>query len=1269
LLIISLDALGSEDVKFFSISDMFGISKHEFFSLCKDGNGFVWASSRSEILRLTTDDYRSYRLPYESKDNIFIEITSNGAEVLAYTNNKQLFRYNEVFDRFDFIRLPTDLDLWVSEILIGKDNSYWIATRSGLYRFKDDKLVLMGEATDVPMIAWGENGRLIFARNNEISMLDVNTLDVERLCGFPVNTFLVSKIYYDAVMRRIMIGTLVGAVYAYDFNTANLSKIDIKDSPRQQILAIESNTDSTLLVGFDGKGIYMLDRRSGNVITKFEENADDPYSLMGNGVYDILFDRETNTVWVCTYTGGVSFFKQSKSPVTLIQRRINQSNSLYNNHVNQILEDSRGNLWCATDNGLSHLDTKNRKWSSYHQDEKQQSKVFLSLCEDDEGRIWAGTFSSGVYLIDAKTGREIAHYTRTTTPAGSNFAFDIFKDRVGDIWIGGNQNDIIVYSKREKTFRSYGFQAVSAFGEMDSSKIAMACADGLLTIDKVSGKFDTLVANQVVHDLLVYRDDIWMCTNGEGLLRYNLKDKTLLKITEQSGLNSDYTYSIMLSDSFLWIGTEQGLCRVNPEDNTVVNYSSLLSLGNIMFNRNANCRLRDGRLAFGTSNGVIMFNPSEVRQSPFEGRIFFQDILVNGRSIRDLHNVKLNEPVDKLTDLSLKYNQNNLAVEILPISSESDYFRFSWKMEGQDENWSQISGLRKLNYTNIPAGDYKLLIRMYNNSMMQVAERSIHIRITPPFWDTWWFKTLFLFVVLAIAFLSLRYYINRLKQRHTEEKVRFFANMAHDIRTSMTLITAPVGKMNRMNNFSDTDRYYLDLVKQQVHRLSMTASHLLDFQKTDVGKGQPSLAMTDITKLIDNSIKVFESLAKNKGIELELVNLSPDYVSAVDAAMIEKVIDNLISNAVKYSLQEGKVTILFEGNEKKWTLTVKDRGIGISRKARRKLFKEFYRGENAVNSKIIGSGLGLLLAKNYVAIHGGRMECESRENEGAEFKITVPYKKVGVYSCTSDTDDSPPNIILEQIPAPSGKSKMSILIAEDNTHLSRFMYHALAEDFEVSLAEDGVQAWDMILEKTPDLVVSDILMPNRDGFELCRMLKSTFETSHIPLILLTSLTGKAQQLQGLGLGADDYLTKPFDMDLLAERIRTIIKNRKTVREKALKMIEAKPDDHFFKNELNDKFIKKAVEVVRQNIDNPAFGKDEFASAMNVSASLLYKKIKSFTDQSVVEFINGIRLNRALELLQSRKYTITEVADCCGFSSLKYFSAAFKEYFGKKPSEV
>jgi CheY-like chemotaxis protein/anti-sigma regulatory factor (Ser/Thr protein kinase) len=393
--------------------------------------------------------------------------------------------------------------------------------------------------------------------------------------------------------------------------------------------------------------------------------------------------------------------------------------------------------------------------------------------------------------------------------------------------------------------------------------------------------------------------------------------------------------------------------------------------------------------------------------------------------------------------------------------------------------------------------------------------------------------------------------------------------------------------------------------------------------------------------------------------------------------MIEKVIDNLISNAVKYSNSGSQVQILFTGDARRWILEVKDQGIGIGKKAQRKLFREFYRSENAVNSKIVGSGIGLLLAKNYVALHKGTITCVSEKNVGSCFKIIIPFKEV--------VEESVPNRITELIPVSEStqqiqplpllpqesvkKVDMHILVVEDNDDLRDFMQYPLAEAFEVQTAEDGEQAWKIIQKQQPDLVVSDVMMPNMDGFELCRLMKSTYETSHIPIILLTSLTEKAQQLHGLGLGADDYLTKPFDMTLLAQRIKSIIQNRKTVREKALKIIGENRDEPILSNELNDRFVKKAVEVVHRHIADSAFGKDEFASAMNVSSSLLYKKIKAFTDQSPVDFIKTIRLNYALELLQSHKYTVTEAGELCGFSSVGYFSTVFRKHFGKSPTEI
>jgi DNA-binding response OmpR family regulator len=426
-----------------------------------------------------------------------------------------------------------------------------------------------------------------------------------------------------------------------------------------------------------------------------------------------------------------------------------------------------------------------------------------------------------------------------------------------------------------------------------------------------------------------------------------------------------------------------------------------------------------------------------------------------------------------------------------------------------------------------------------------------------------------------------------------------------------------------------------------------------------------------MVKLIANRLLMFESFAKSKNIELYYTHILSTYLTAIDESMMEKVIDNLISNAIKYSNPDSQVQILFDGDVRHWTLEVKDQGIGISKKAQSKLFREFYRSDNAVNSKIVGSGIGLLLVKNYVTLHRGTIGCVSQENVGSCFKIIVPFKEVaGKDNPAHHTELIPVFEPVQPVRQESVKKPdMRILIVEDNDDLRNFMHYPLMETFDVQTAEDGEQAWKIIQKQLPDLVVSDVMMPNMDGFELCRLIKSTGETSHIPIILLTSLTEKAQQLHGLGLGADDYLTKPFDMTLLVQRIKSVIQNRKTVREKALKIIDENRDEPILSNELNDQFVKKAVETVHRHIADSEFGKEEFASAMNVSSSLLYKKIKSFTDQSPVDFIKSIRLNYALELLQSRKYTVTEVSEFCGFSSVAYFCTAFKKHFAKSPTDI
>jgi CheY-like chemotaxis protein len=514
------------------------------------------------------------------------------------------------------------------------------------------------------------------------------------------------------------------------------------------------------------------------------------------------------------------------------------------------------------------------------------------------------------------------------------------------------------------------------------------------------------------------------------------------------------------------------------------------------------------------------------------------------------------------------------------------------------------------------------------------------------------------------------YYTNRLKQKHTEEKIRFFTNTAHDIRNSLTLIKAPVEELNRETKLSEPGRQYLQIAVEQVRRLSSVVTQLLDFQKVDIGKQQISFSAVNIVKLISTRRLLFESFAKSKNIELVFTSDRLDYVTAVDESKIEKVVDNLISNAVKYSHTESQVRIDLQCDDNKWVLQVKDQGIGISRKAQRQLFKEFYRAENAINSKVVGSGIGLILVKNYVTMHGGSISLESQVNVGSTFQVAIPFRKISVpetYPASGPSKDKTQHTLIGNRIHPS--KELKVLIVDDNEDLLNFMRDTLNREFEVITAGDGVEAWEFISKQMPDLIVSDVMMPKMDGFKLCQLLKSTYATSHIPIILLTALSEKAVQLQGLGLGADDYLTKPFDINLLEQRIKTIICNRVVVREKALKLIKGSSAEPILANELNDKFVRKMLDVVWANISDFDFNKEDFASALNVSSSLLYKKCKSLTDQSPSDFIKTIRLDYAFELLTTHKYTVTEVSVLCGFASPGYFSTVFRKYYGKSPTMI
>ena len=1284
ILCYNLPSIAASNVNFYNINEMYGISLREANSVCKDDDGFIWASSKNGILRLTDDEHRFYSVPYEITNVITVNLIYRHSDLYAYTNNGQIFIYNKISDRFEllinFRKALNSHFLSLNSVELDKNSCLWASTTRGTFTYKNKQLNKIGADSSLLITSiTNDNSQLISIQKKYISIINTETYEIKKLlevAEFPLVE--VTKLYMDYALNVLWIGTKSSGLYYYNFDTNKITFLNIKSIPKQPVLAIESITDSTLMLGIDGQGIWEIDIKNTKLLNVYKENADNSSSLRGNGVYDLFYERDKR-VWICTYSGGVSYFEIGSPNINHLIHQPNNSNSIINNEINCIIEDSEGRIWMGTNNGICCWDVNQNLWKSFYVNKQEQAQVFLTLCEDDSGNIWAGTYSSGVYVLDMKTGKELIHYSKHENNSSfiNDFVFDIYKDIEGDIWIGGINSQVVCYFPKTKTFRKYSTQPLNVIGQLSKNDFLFGCSYGLSISNKETGNNKIIINGCFVQDLLVIDSIVWLCTSGDGLIKFNTKTEKTEKFTTENGLPSNFINSICFSDGYFWIGTENGICRFNPGNNSILTYSSIHLLSGISYNRSSNVKLKNGQLAWGTNNGVVIFDPKLVEPAINDGKIFFQNFSISGRSIRETAEIKLDKPVNKISEVELKYNQNTFSLEFLPIGMPPGS-KFSWKLEGLDEEWSQPSNHRIASYSNVKSRNFNLKIRLYDNSLSSIIDqRSISIKVKPPFWSTWYFLVIVICIITLLIYMSLWYYINLLKQKHNEEKIKFFTNTAHDIRTSLTLIKAPVDELSKEKAISEKGSFFLSIAKEQTNRLSSVVTQLMDFQKVDVGKSQISFSNSDIVKLVENSIRTFESLAYGKKITLTLITQQDSIPTAIDVSMIEKVINNLISNAIKYSHPQSEVIVELKSENNNWILNVTDKGIGISKKAQRQLFKEFYRADNAINTKIVGSGIGLLLVKNYVGLHGGNVICTSQENIGSTFQIEIPLKKLKLEGDNIEKDNSlykeiPQNsnaVILPQINQANQTKKLHVLLVDDNDDLLNFLTHSLNDDFEISVSENGAQAWEIIKDDLPDLVVSDVMMPIMDGFELCQLMKSTFQTSHIPIILLTALTGKTEQMQGMGLGADDYLTKPFNIDLLRQKIKTIIQNRILTREKAEKQINSKSELPILLNEYNDQFVKKIYEVANENLSNVNFNRTFFASQMNVSSSLLYKKVKALTDLSPTDFIKTIRLNKSVELLQTKKYSVTEVSELCGFTSIGYFSTVFKKHFGKSPTDI
>ncbi len=749
----------------------------------------------------------------------------------------------------------------------------------------------------------------------------------------------------------------------------------------------------------------------------------------------------------------------------------------------------------------------------------------------------------------------------------------------------------------------------------------------------------------------------------------------------------------------LWITTNQGMFWYEPSAASAIQFRSSDGLQGDEYNFNAAAATSQGLLAFGGVNGLTLFDPQKVILNTSKPPVVITSLKIANQEV-PVYNANrsdgymLPQTINHTTDLTLRHDQNYLTFNFAALDfTNPTRNKYAYKLEGIDNDWVYADALnRSATYTNLTPGAYILRVKAANNDNLWNADgAAVAIRILPPWWRTWWAYAMYILAAVAALVLARRNIIQRerlktqLQLEHVEVtklkelddfKSRFFANISHEFRTPLSLIIGPTEKLLA----DDKEKNYpeLGIIHNNSISLLNLVNQMLDLSRVEAGSLQLQVRKTDLTTGLKIFTSPFYSLAASKRIDLSVVVPSTAIDGYADLSFLEKIVNNLLSNAIKYTQAGGLVTFKAEDKNGYLQITVTDTGMGIPDSQIDKIFDRFYRVHEVTS--VEGTGLGLALTRELVRTHRGEITVTSEYGKGSTFIVTLPiaeqYYSADEYR-TEPPDylplkeplpDTTPAIVVDTNASPNGSEKPVLLVIEDNTELRDFIKSTLISSYTVLEAPDGETGLRLAIDNVPDIIITDWMMPRMDGATVCRNIKSTTATDHIPIILLTAKAGVESRIEGLETGADDYLTKPFDLRELRIRVANLIEQRKKLQAKyqtgasfSYKPIKAES--------ANEKFLKRLHEIVEERISDSKFGVEELAREIGMSRVQLYRKLTALTNQSAVEFLRTYRLERAADLLRQGVGNVAEIAFQVGFDNPSYFTKTFREHFGTLPSEL
>lgn len=1120
----------------------------------------------------------------------------------------------------------------------------------------------------------------------------------------------------------------------------------------KRVLSMIQNVDGTLLVGTENDGLLHI-KQNGILIKNYLLDKTDKNSIRSNSIWSLFLDNNQR-IWMGYYNSGIGLYDKLFDKFNGLESLPNNLNSLQAPSVTGIVEDNQGNLWFSMDGGgIDIYNPRKRTFKHINPSSKNEysgltSYDIQSVFIDSKQNVWVGSWSNGLYFLKKGTKNFINFDTEKLPKIfKSNSILSFAEDSKGTIWIGSFYNGILSYNPKTNKFKHHDSKPfkeneihISAVRKLlvdSNDNLWIGTTKGLFKVKQIN-EHDFLIESMIPkmsknnknitsanHILTLFEDSkgkLWIGTRGAGLCRFDAKEDTFTWYNGTYNINEENISAIVeSSDENLWFTGNSGIYKIKLDSNKAINYDANDGLLSDDFNINAALKSSNDILYFGNYKGVDYFKTNLLYTNKEVPSLYFRGFkLFNKNIIPNQKNSPLTKVITETDSIVLNHKQSVFTIEYSGVSyTRPEKNQYAYYLEGLVDTWNYVGNSRSASYTNLDPGDYVFKVKAANNDGVWNEEPiTLKIKILPPWWRTNWAIISYCLLLFFALYILNKLTRDRIKEREliknerdkrtqedelNEKKIQFFTNISHEFRTPLTLIINPLKDIIEDKSLALPQRVKEkhSIIHKNTDRLYRLINELMDFRKLELNKVRIRATKISLVEFTKDVVNYFKEEALNKNIHLTVDADFYDISLWADEKMLEKIIFNILSNAVKVTPQDGTINVELSAKEellilplidekkpvKVIEISISDTGPGMKKKEANKIFERFYQVEDFNKTYYGGTGIGLEVVQNFVQLHKGKIEVESVLGEGTKFRILFPVGKkhfnddqISSHKSENivqndliteeagiETESFSKEEVTDEIEIISSKTN-TLLIVEDNIELRDYLKSELSLTYKVLTASDGVEGLKKAEDILPDVIITDVIMPKMDGFEFCGKIKSNVKTSHIPLLMLTAKTRIDDRIEGIGLGADAYMVKPFDIRLLKLRLSQLITSRKLIFDKYFGAISGSAEN-MNTTSIDKDFIQKILFYIHENISDSELSVEVLASKFNLSRSQLYRKIKTLTGQTVNEFIRKIRLQKAKQILETGSANVSEVCYKVGFSTPSYFTKCFKAHFGILPTDV